>query len=897
MMAEAIPFIGREDELETVDTLIGQWGTVTVLCVGGPGGIGKTRLLQEIMLRPPPTPKLLTTGILDFDTPRLRVPGNLELEIARRLGQQRFQPYIHQLRELQQMQKAGLPDTRLEQEEQTLRDIFDQCYHEIARKSRLLVLMDTLEDVQDTDVWYDISDLIQREINTLFVLSGRRAERAYTRAQKIPQIRVEPLIELDKLSDVEASAYIDQKETRLNVSFDPDVRERLIKIAEGKPILIDLASEWLARAIPLSWMVNKQVEDLAHLTEEEQRDFEARLVQHIGELRKPLDELILDMAYVYPINEDIILRLGITTKGNLASLLRNLEGLVFVKPLPGNNYMLHDVMREMVNDYVWSQIDSTHDRRRDLSTQMVGYYAAKAEEHAQKLSDSVDEKEFRLEDFLVRDALRREYWIFREQQLFHQLWADLEKGYKLFNDLFEEATDAYQLPLRSKLTGYIEGFVDQLNEDQQYEVYIRKVKCLLDAGRKEDISTAYDILYTLMQDYADGSEREIDMLTRLANCAVKLGRAPQAIEYLEHARAISEVRAPQWLSKILNKLGQTYRFVQRLDLAHEAYQEALKYAHDKITIASVYNNLGYVESLRGEYEAALRYCERARIEHERLGMERRVGMSHANIGSIYRYWGNNDKALEHYNKALEIFEPGDDREWLACVYAYRAAVYRITAKTDVDYAQAIGDLEKSLEQGSTIWTPYAKHVLGCVYWSMGDLDKALDLFAETDEIARQNFDMRNHVNNVVGAAEIYFQKWETDPQETYKDEVLIRVEEFQRIWDEGYHLIHYKGRLERILGHMAYAEGQLNEALGHYAVAYPLLASRYAGYGPHTFQNELNALETRIDQLPPETAIAWCDHLEQEWAAAPQRREDLLSVCQIHRTDARLRMSSTDQGG
>jgi predicted ATPase len=50
-MAEEIPFIGREDELARLDALIRQWGTLQVVCISGPGGIGKTRLLQEVRQR------------------------------------------------------------------------------------------------------------------------------------------------------------------------------------------------------------------------------------------------------------------------------------------------------------------------------------------------------------------------------------------------------------------------------------------------------------------------------------------------------------------------------------------------------------------------------------------------------------------------------------------------------------------------------------------------------------------------------------------------------------------------------------------------------------------------------------------------------------------------------
>ena len=75
MIATTIPFIGRQGQLDYVYQLLARVGTRDVICVGGPGGIGKTRLLQEIAARYSEVPQLSTVGILDFDLLHLRVVG------------------------------------------------------------------------------------------------------------------------------------------------------------------------------------------------------------------------------------------------------------------------------------------------------------------------------------------------------------------------------------------------------------------------------------------------------------------------------------------------------------------------------------------------------------------------------------------------------------------------------------------------------------------------------------------------------------------------------------------------------------------------------------------------------------------------------------------------------
>jgi hypothetical protein len=183
---------------------------------------------------------------------------------------------------------------------------------------------------------------------------------------------------------------------------------------------------------------------------------------------------------------------------------------------------------------------------------------------------------------------------------------------------------------------------------------------------------------------------------------------------------------------------------------------------------------------------------------------------------------------------------------------------------------------------------------------MGDLDEALCWFARSDAQGGQQFDVWVHVNNLVGAAEIYFRKWqqETRPElrAEYQDHILESVTRLRQEAAKGYTLSHHTGRMAHVLGDLAYEEGRLDEALDHYAQAYSLLGGRYAGYGRRTLHDELGALARRIDDLPPERAIAWCDYLERVWSDTTRdirNREDLLSICRIHRTEARLKLDET----
>ena len=887
-----LPFIGRAGELALVEQLLAREGTVIALCVGGEGGIGKTSLLREIARRHPSSSRLACSNILDFDAPTLRVPGNLRPEIADQLGQVCFHDYLRQLQDYHRMQMASVSYERLGQEMELVEAAFDRCYHDLARQRRVLLLMDTLEDVQDGPVWADVVSVIRRATNTLFVLSGRRAEEAHAALRPILGEEATHLIIIQPFSSDEAAEYIRAKQEELQVSLPPDLAERLIQATNKKPILLDLAAEWVARDVPMPWLIEHPAGELATMPDQRRKEFEAALVRSIGELRGPLDEMVLHMAYAYPLDEEIMVRLLTIEAEAMPDLRRELDRLAFVKPMPDGSYMLHDEMRRMVNEYIWDTIDPRATRRAQISRQMAPYLRQKANRIARRLAameKAETEEQQNLDDFLARDVLQRQYWVVREQQLFHTLRADLRQGYRLFVRTFEEATQAYYLPARATFLDAITPFLDQLTGGQRYEVEIRRVRYLLDADRLQDIIQAQALLDDLMATYADDDRREVDMLSRLANCAIKSGYPPRAITHLRHALDICQRRNLPWIGTMENALGWAYRLMGQQEQALEYYEAALSHSQDDSTIAWTYNNIGYVECLRGEYEVGVRYCEHALSMWEEMGRRREAAITHHTLGDIHRYWGRYDQAIAFFNQALEFFEPHHDHTWLARTYALRGAVRRMQD----DFDGALADLNLALQQNALTEAPYATHVLGCVYWNMGNLDEALRLFARSDDLARQIFDIRSRINNLVGAAEIHLLRWEQNHNEPDRRQILDNHAALLELVRQGYQFPHHVGRMNRVLGDLAYAEGRFDDALRHYAEAFALLGGRYAGYGRRTFRDELGALEKNIDALPPQQAIEWCDELEAYWSDPQrdiQRREELLSACRIHRTRARRRL-------
>lgn len=152
-MFHRMPFIGRHTELNQIDGVIQQWGTRQVICLHGPGGIGKTRLLEEICQQHKPNQSLLTAPILDFDDLALFLPENIERQIAERLSPDIFEPYLRSLLDWRKMEEAGVSADALEQQQQRVRQIFVASFNQVTEKQRVVLLFDTTDHIENSEAW------------------------------------------------------------------------------------------------------------------------------------------------------------------------------------------------------------------------------------------------------------------------------------------------------------------------------------------------------------------------------------------------------------------------------------------------------------------------------------------------------------------------------------------------------------------------------------------------------------------------------------------------------------------------------------------------------------------------------------------------------------------------
>ncbi len=908
-MANVIPFIDREKELILVDQVIHARNVRYIIGVQADGGVGKTRLLQEIQHRYRNTAigrelNLCVTDILDFDDRANLIPQNVGRRIAQMLGVQFFKPYLRGLLNYQQYEKAGVHYARLQEVEKDNNEVFVKCINEATRQRRAIMLVDTTEKLQ-LNVGY-LFDWIQQSKNIVWILVGRdnSALLRWISSNQSDEIR---FLELKDLSPESSAQYLEIKQQSLHITLAPDLADNLLLLAQGRPILIDLAVEWLARNIPLPWLKEYDATQLIHLSvDEKQQEFECQLVLSIADMRRRMDRLILAMAYIhYPFSTELVSCLLHLSLMDAESLFKDAKTYVFVKQLSDGQITLHDEMRRMVEKYVWPEIDPDDERRREYSEIFITYAMQKEQSLRAQIAQlqpspevqvlQTQDAETELTNSLYCQTLERELGVVQESLLQHTVFVDIAQGIETFARLFDEATRIYNFDRRELFYRQMLAYVfDAITLDLQYTFYSRKIRYLNDVGQFDEAQMLATML--LARELKIG--QRLDLLT-LSGRSYELAHSLlDALKQYEKALGICECypdELGQWKGQMLSNLGRVTREMRRVDDAFKYYKQALFVAEKPEQIAAILNSMGYVWSIQGRYRGALEYCNKALSIYKELQQQRAIGTTLTTIGEVYRNQGHYPQAIDQYDQAQRYFERENDLIWLARLRSFRGAVYRLQSR----FPEAEHDLNESLRCKIKAIQPWTYHVLGCVYWNQQKWDDAETQFRISDQLALEIHDVRSQVNNLVGYAELYFDRWVStglqDP--TYPPKIRAKAEALDSLLDQGYGFEHHYGRMLRTLADVAFYEKQYEQAFARYREAYTMLGSRLGGYARITnFQGEVDWLAERIIELDTigqsELALTWCQAFREHWQneSLHMMQADLLaSMCDICEIEIKLK--------
>lgn len=798
-MFEQISFIGREKEVALIDKLIEARGNRYIITINAQGGIGKSRLIWEVYkkYRVKKIENLFIGEIVDFDDLTYHIPENVTRKISQMLDPNFFVPYFNAEIDYRKIQSIDVSLERLEEEKQRVHQKFIECFNEVSSQNRTVLFFDTTDKLEiGKGVWLDLETKLPSLKNSVILIAGRNAKDLGKFFQSKIGNEYAKIIDLEALSEHDSRRYIEAKQKQKHITIEPELVDKLILLTEGIPILIDLAVEWRARGISLEWLVQDKLKDLKKLDRDQMdirhKEFEKQLVSHIKDIRSPMDQLVLLMAHVYPLSVEMVRFLLRESKAQ--DLFEHAKSYVFVKQLPTNYITLHDVMRDMVKEYVLPEADPEKDRRREYSEQVLTLYKSKIdglnkdiEEINLVLADNQQDEAFELS--LRREELNQQIWVSREQLLFHTLFTNVSKGVKTFVELFDEATRESRLLRRRRFVNILENYRKELSPEEF---------CILELHNAHQLFTdseykvAKNLCIDLLRRKEIPAEQKIEIYILKGNVEIRLGDVGKSIKDFEEAINISKDNNLK-LQEIQarNAVGWAHRLTGDLDKAKNYYREARTLCieeggPDKKELQEVYglimNNYAYALSSENETRKAAIDLAQTAIEHwKKIGNEIGLGSGYLVLGIAYYQSDHAPLALQTFQQALNIFEPLKLNDWLGQIYSWRGAQY-FDIKED---EKAEENFELSLELGASNIRAMTLNRLARVYMRKHQWDLAEKTMTEALESAKNIPDYVYWLGSVARLISISAKKYLLDRKriteefDKYKNEVESCITEFK----------------------------------------------------------------------------------------------------------------------
>lgn len=191
----------------------------------------------------------------------------------------------------------------------------------------------------------------------------------------------------------------------------------------------------------------------------------------------------------------------------------------------------------------------------------------------------------------------------------------------------------------------------------------------------------------LLQEIAD-DQMEIGMLYFMTS------NFSEGIEYSNRAYDIFfELNDNEGMNFVNLNLGNCYSILGNFDKALSYNLKATEYAEllkDPTMIANCFNNVSITYKELGEFQKAIDNSLKSILIKEKL--KQPVGLIYGNIGVIYKEWGNLDRCIYYYNKAIKFNEKEGDKSSLANMYANSGNLFF----EKKEYEKALDSFFKSL---------------------------------------------------------------------------------------------------------------------------------------------------------------------------------------------------------
>jgi predicted ATPase/DNA-binding SARP family transcriptional activator len=241
------------------------------------------------------------------------------------------------------------------------------------------------------------------------------------------------------------------------------------------------------------------------------------------------------------------------------------------------------------------------------------------------------------------------------------------------------------------------------------------------AGSKEELATIYE---------------------GLGDVYALVGKHQKAIEsYQAVLDSAGERLDKRRMAEIHRKIGRVYERNGERDLALEHFKMGRKILESdgpSLEMVRLDSGMAFLNIRQGQYEEAIRLCQRSLDMLEKLPesveSQKERARIYNNLGSVYLNWNDYARATEHFEKSLAIRIESGDTHGTAILYNNLGVVYERQGDYDraLEYHRRSFELEK--ETGDIYGLAISHTNLGLILCLKGDYLQALDHLEEAVSI-------------------------------------------------------------------------------------------------------------------------------------------------------------------
>ncbi|MBE9000748.1 ATP-binding protein [Nostoc sp. LEGE 12447] len=897
---DKLEFVGREEHLNRIITLVQEANTLHVVLVEGRGGIGKTWLLNELQNRLNQV-NIGTSEIIDCDTPVFNDAEDLCTQIAKQLYDNTYQEWLLRLRQLRE-DENHLSQTAYQEERRQLEKFLVDEINRKSKQQRLVFLIDTVEKLGQAEgraeVWEYIGNLCQQLDNAVLILAGRPSiarqilEKSFTETELT-------YLELNEFTHEDVQTYILSKEEQLHFTLGKNLVQKIIVLSSGSPIMIEFGVEYAYREVIPDWLESEDIETIpARL--EKTGGFEAEMVRHITQLRTSMDRLTLLLSRIYPLDSSDIANLLELSTEDAQKLFIDAQSYFFIKPvMSGNQISLHDIVRELIDKFVWSDIDPDLEWRKRDSRIAAKYFEEKDYQlgpqkrilEVQLYSDNSNKAaniEFLIEELKQLREFNTMRW------LWNALYADPTIGFETWHEVTNTIrSQSKKFSFVNQLLAVVKQFEKELNFDQRFKLIIFEAKLVHALKDKGTTENEVRKLEAMLANKSSNSSHQPDLCNVLGMLNAKLHLYDEALKYQQKCLCLVQgKKLASAIPGVANQVGYLYRQLNNFNEAEKYYKLGWDAAMEVDTpnkgltqvMASIQNNLGYLYGLQKNYIKS-EQCFKAAIDMwSSVETEREIANAEIASATISVNEGNYVKAKQLLERALSRCNNEEDDNRILCrayfhlglnqwfsAEVVNEAVWDVTqVKWDLDVlSQAQDALEKSLKlaekYGLEEELPGIWHQTASVYWHLGFQkcdrslqEQALKLNDRSYHTSLEYNDRRYAIDSLVGKAEFDYYAKAYQHISDYARELSDRFQSYQNTYQL------YFGRMLRIEGDVAFQQANYDLAFAKYAKGIPKIFQD-GGFGPYSIQHELNLLQKKIERLPIELSKTLIQQLKHQW--------------------------------